>query len=393
MEQFRQMTNDCVRIGIEYEQATSKTPSMKKLSMLAYGDLRKRYSCHSGFALCAISKASGILSARRKSIRRGVPTRTPYLSKPMLVSCYGFKIGSGNLVIHLDANTAQTIPLNSHTRTIISDSSVTVRAFTVALDSVSLCISKDTRQLDEAEICGTIGVDRNLRILAVGNSRKVTLFDMTRIVDVAQNTRSIIKSFKRPDRRVGAQIAEKYGKRRTRRTRQLLNRVSKRIVSEARTTNSAIVFEDLRGIRKLYRKGNGQAKSFRAVMNSWPFGEFKRQVEYKAAWTGVSVITLTKSETNGTTMDCPRCGERLQVPLRGDAEHNRQLWCYACERWMDRDVIAVLNISRRGRLRFDRSQAKEGEAAEAMKGNAEHEEKPLILRVDASKLHLQTRMQ
>jgi transposase len=28
-------------------------------------------------------------------------------------------------------------------------------------------------------------------------------------------------------------------------------------------------------------------------MNSWPFGEFKRQVEYKAAWEGVPVITLT----------------------------------------------------------------------------------------------------
>jgi hypothetical protein len=52
---------------------------------------------------------------------------------------------------------------------------------------------------------------------------------------------------------------------------------------------------------------------------------------------------------------------------------------------MDRDVVAVLNISRRGRLRFDRSR-KEGGAGEAVTGNAEHEGEPLILRVDASKL-------
>jgi hypothetical protein len=49
-------------------------------------------------------------------------------------------------------------------------------------------------------------------------------------------------------------------------------------------------------------------------------------------------------------------------------------------------VVAVLNISRRGWLRFDHSSRKEGEAKEAVKGNAEHDGEPLILRVDASKL-------
>ncbi|MDA4131776.1 MAG: zinc ribbon domain-containing protein, partial [Thaumarchaeota archaeon] len=138
------------------------------------------------------------------------------------------------------------------------------------------------------------------------------------------------------------------------------------------------------------RKGNGQTRSFRARMNSWPFHEIKRQIEYKAAWEGVPVIALTKGETKGTTMDCPRCGERLQVPVRGDSEHYRQLWCEVCKKWRNRDLVAVLNISRRGRLRFDRS-SKEGEAGEAVKGNAEHEGEPPILRVDASKLRHVTR--
>ena len=120
-------------------------------------------------------------------------------------------------------------------------------------------------------------------------------------------------------------------------------------------------------------------------MNSWPFHEVKRQVEYKAAWEGVPVITLSRKDTRGTTMDCARCGERLQSPVRGDAEHHRQLWCKNCGRWMDRDLVAVLNISRRGRVRFARSTT-EGGAGETVKGNAEHDGEPLILRVDASKL-------
>jgi len=205
------------------------------------------------------------------------------------------------------------------------------------------------------------------------------------VVDVAGNTRSIVRSFRRSDARIRERIASKYGRRLSERTRQILNRVSKDIVMEAKSKKEAIVFEEITGIRKLYRRGNGQGRAYRGRMNSWPFYEVKRQIQYKAAWEGMPVICLTRGETKGTTMDCPRCGERLQVPVRGDEEHRRQLWCDGCERWRDRDLCAVLNISRRGWLRFDHSQRKEGEAGEAVKGNLGHEGEPAILRVDASK--------
>jgi putative transposase len=220
----------------------------------------------------------------------------------------------------------------------------------------------------------------------VGNEEKVTYFDMTKAVKIADNTRDVVRSFKRDDVRVQQSISSKYGKRRSERVKQIIHGVTKLIVKGAKANGQAIVFEDIRGIRNLYRKGNGQGRSFRARMNSWPFHEVKRQVEYKAAWEGVPVITLSRKDTRGTTMDCARCGERLQSPVRGDLGHSRQLWCDRCGRWMDRDLVAVLNISRRGRVRFARSST-EGGAGEAVKGNAEHDGEPLILRVDASKLH------
>src|SRR2546428_13836593 len=52
----------------------------------------------------------------------------------------------------------------------------------------------------------------------------------------------------------------------------------------------------------------------------------------------------------GTSSTCPKCGERLQ----SDKNHGRELWCRICKSWMDRDMVAVVNLSRRGRLRFDR---------------------------------------
>jgi putative transposase len=210
---------------------------------------------------------------------------------------------------------------------------------------------------------------------------------MSKTVEITQNTKSIIRSFKRPDVRIREKLAAKYGRRRSNRTKYLLHCVSKRIVQQAKTHNQVIVFEEISGLRGLYRKGSGHGRAFRAMMNSFPFYEIKRQTEYKGAWEKVPIITLTKGETMGTTMDCPRCGERLQLPIRGDHEHYRLLWCEVCKGWRDRDLVAVLNISRRGWLRFDHSK---GEADEAVKRNPRMESsswpEPVILRVDVSKL-------
>ena len=355
---------------------------MKKLSILCYGELKK-YRVYSPYRLTAISKAAGILSARKKSIKRGYHTRRPYVSKSLLVSCYSVKVQDKRLRVQLGGRRFEYIPLNNHTLQILSEPDLRVNAFTLTNNYVSISISKEVDAMSES-VTNAIGIDRNLRNLAVGNDEKITFYDMRKAVEIAENTVHVVGSFKRNDTRIRKIISSKYGRRRSERVRQIIHRVTKRVVQEAKANRQAIVFEDIGGINKLYRKGNGRGRRFRGMMNSWSFNEVKRQVEYTAAWEGVPVLTLSKRETNGTTMDCPRCGERLQVPVRGDLEHERQLWCEKCEKWMDRDVVAVLNISRRGRVRFARSLS-EGEAAEAVKGNAEHEGEPLILRVDASK--------
>ncbi len=393
MESFRLMTNDAIRDGLELEKKNlGRSPSLKRLSNLCYGSLRKRYAGYSPYILCAISKAAGILAARNKSIKRGFSPKRPYVRKPVLVSCYGFKIENGELVVHLDSAIMESIPLNPHTKSLLSNPELRVRSFTLTLESLSICVSKDVGVMDGSQLSGTVGVDRNLRNLTVGNIKSVTQYDMTKLVRICESSRNIVRSFKRDDDRIRTKLAAKYGKRQKDRTRQFIHLISKKVVSGAKLNAKAIIFEEIKGIRKLYRKGNGQGASSRSRMNSWPFHEIKRQIEYKAAWEGVPVITLTRGETSGTTMDCPRCGERLQVPIRGDTGHYRQLWCDVCKRWRDRDLVAVLNISRRGWLRFDHS-PKEGGAAEAMKRNPDVDAEPVILRVDASNLSLAREIQ
>ena len=116
--------------------------------------------------------------------------------------------------------------------------------------------------------------------------------------------------------------------------------------------------------------------------NNWPYNEIKRQTEYKAQWRGVPVIHLTKSETRGTSSNCYICGELLQ----SSRDKKRQLWCKKCERWFDRDLVAIMNISHRGWVRFAQSQHK-GIGDEAVVSERERrDEEPLIRIVDPMKL-------
>jgi putative transposase len=370
MEAFRSMVNDCIKIGLE----TGAT-SLKRLSCLSYRNLGAKYeSIPSHYRLTAISKAAGILAARKKSLRRGFKTKSPYLRKALLVSCYSFKIQDTSLAFSISKRKRMNLPLARHTLEAIKD--LEVRSFTITSTTLSLSIRTNVESYTPKSFAG---VDRNASNVTYGNDKQVLQFDLAKVEKIARTTKEIVSSFKRNDVRVRKSIASKYGARRKERVKQILHLVSKKIVQDAKLNQSAIVFEDVSGIRNLYKRGNFQAKNFRGRMNSVPWYEIKRQVEYKAAWEGVPVIQLSKSETRGTSKLCPACGERLQE----DRDHERQLWCVKCKKWSDRDVVAVMNISYRGWLRFSQSK---GEAFEAMVQERGGSMVPLLLKVDASKL-------
>ena len=81
-------------------------------------------------------------------------------------------------------------------------------------------------------------------------------------------------------------LLNKYGRRERNRTSQKTHVVSKTIVRHAKEYRLGIAMENLKGIRKLYRKENGQGKFFHGRMNTWQFYEVQRQVEYKASVGG-----------------------------------------------------------------------------------------------------------
>ncbi|MBI5377174.1 MAG: IS200/IS605 family element transposase accessory protein TnpB [Thaumarchaeota archaeon] len=246
------------------------------------------------------------------------------------------------------------------------------RSFTITPVSLSISVRKEVEEIIPENV---IGIDRNLRNITISTQSGPVMYKTGKLLSIKENTMHVIAAFRRNDRRVKKMFYSQKKNRRSRRVQQFLHKISKDIVSRAKESRSMVVLEDIKGIRKLYRKGNWQGRKFRRRLNSWSFCEVQRQIQYKAAWEGIPVQFVDPKHTSQL---CPVCGDRIQE----DRLHRRKLWCSNCKRVMDRDVVAALNISYKGWSRFCHPR---GLSVEAMKRNVDNL-KPLILRVDGSKL-------
>src|SRR6266702_8269212 len=206
LDLFRRMVNDSLRIGL-----LNNASSLRRLSLLSYNQLAHCDS-PSCYKLCAISRAAGILAARKKSHRRGFTARTPYAVKQQLVSCYGFKTKNGGLEIPVSRGKRLSIPLTKHTLDVISQPGIKVRSFTLTRNRLSLCIAREASTI---ECASTVGVDRKLRNLTVGNDQETHHYDLSKTVRIAKTTVRVVVSFRRDDDRIRTGIASKYGQRRT----------------------------------------------------------------------------------------------------------------------------------------------------------------------------------
>ena len=358
LDEFRCMVNVCIAIGIEENVSSLKTLSLRSYHRLSRDNL-------SYYRLCAISAATGILRNYRKAKRKNPRTRVPYAKKLMLTTCYGFEITDDLLRLPVKPRKYVYLKLNNHTLRVLSG--LNVRSVTVTPASVSIAYSIGTAEIRPE---GYVGVDRNLdNVTTASTDGTVKTFDLSKATGIKSTYRFVKGRLKRNDTRIRARVFSKYGEKQRNRVQPLLHNVSKRIVEDAKTRQHGIVMERLTGIRRLYRRGNRQSRSYRARMNSWSFGELQRQIEYKARWEGVKVIYVPARDTSKR---CSICGYKTLESTQ------RRLWCPHCGAILDRDENAARNIAAGG-LRFSPN----GPPGEAVKGNPTT---TVILRVDGGKL-------
>lgn len=363
LERFRLMVNECIRIALE-----DNLTSLKALSLKAYGQLGG-YDVLSYYKLCAISAATGILRNYRKASRKGRTSVIPYARKAILITCYGVKIEDRQLVLPTQFKQHTCIPLNPHTLEALSGCDL--RSVTLTPGKLTISFRRDVEQLRPL---GFIGVDRNLNNVAVAASGGgVIRYDLSTATLCKSIYRQVKSHLRRNDNRIRRQLYQKYGWKERCKVSQTLHRVSKAIITDAKTKHYGIVMERLTGLRSLYRRGNGHCNTYRARLNSWSFAELQRQIDYKARWEGLPVVYV---EPHGTSAKCSICGHMLKP------EKNRMLKCPSCGLKIDRDVNAARNIVARG-LRF-------GPDGWAVEGMVEKPSQEVALKLDAHQSSHQT---
>jgi len=345
--------NHSIQVGLK-ENVTS----LKSLSLKSYRQLSS-YDAPSYYKLCAISKAVGILKNYRKAKRKNLKVQTPCARKLMLTTCYGFKIENGKLRIPIKPHVYEYIPLNRHTQKVLSEPSLTVGSITLTDSTISISFSKETAEIEPA---GLMGVDRNLDNLTTCDDKGcIEQFDLSKTTKIKQTYRNIKSHFKRNDVRVRRRIFRKYGVKQKNKVSQILHNVSKKVVNKALENKQAIVMENIKEIRKLYRRGNGQGSFYRGIFNSWSFRELQRQIEYKAKWEGLPVFYVP---ARNTSKKCSICGSTMKP------EENRSLRC-PTHGIVDRDVNASQNIMKLGMRFVPVTLLSEGMVAEPQRQSAD----------------------
>src|SRR2546427_12364847 len=159
-----------------------------------------------------------------------------------------------------------------------------LRSATLTASRVCIAFSKE---ISTIKFKGMLGIDRNLNnVTAIDSFSNIIIDDLSKVTLIKSESRRTISRFKRNDSRIRREIASKYGRIQSNRTQWLLHQTSKKIIEHAKTNHLIVVLENIKHIRRLYHRGNGQGRYYRGRLNSWSFLEIERQISYKASWDG-----------------------------------------------------------------------------------------------------------
>ncbi len=328
MEEFRHMVNEAIRIGIE-KNITSKLRLRNELY------LKFKNEFHTCYISMAVFKAHALLKSYRKSFKKNSNTKKPYVQKKFfVVNSFVYRILDGDMRIPTRPREFVKISLNKYTLNILSEPNLKFGNATISSDTISISFSKD---IDQKKPHGYMGIDTNLaNATSIDERGKTTVVDMSSIISRKIKYRDIISHFTRHDVRIQKRLKSKYGQKQKNYEDTYLHQKSKEIIS----MEKQIFVENLKGMRNLYKRGNGQGVRFRFKMNSWTRFKWQKMLDYKSQWqNGFPVIFVNPS---GTSSKCSICEAKMIL------EENRMLYCSRCGLHIDRDVNAARNILARG---------------------------------------------
>ena len=334
LQDFRLAVNEAIRAGLQ-SRATSKFA----LAKLAYKGFRQEHPrMYSQHLVSAFEVAASALKNYRRRIRHGTTTRVPYVKRLMMkAENQAYKLdrekGLIDLPITAGCHVFLKLIVSQYHRRYLEDLSLFLGSLTLLPDRVVIAFRKQPpRSLVPNAILSLDTNERSLDGVFVESSSAtpvmVSFPDVAIIQQIHHDRRRRLQKKKANDRRTSRRLCRKEGRREHDRVQYRLHHVADSILSFAEARRSAIVLEDLKGIK--YKKN----KDLNRRLSMWPRRKLHQLIEYKAEWIGIPVV---KVDPRYSSRKCPACG-RIQDSRMG-AE-------FACEcGWhLDRHINASINL-------------------------------------------------
>jgi putative transposase len=334
LEDFRLAVNNAVRAGLQ-----ARVTSRNALVKIAYKDFRREHPrMYSQHLVSAFEVAGGILKNYRKRIRKGVTGRIPFVKRLMMkAENQAYKLDRKSGVIDLPIRAGCHVDLrlivSQYHRKYLDDMALSLGSLTILPNRVIVAFRKNAPKPFVPET--VLSLDTNERSLDgvfiegdVAKAIKAEFPDIAIIQQRHHDRRKRLQKEKAHDRRTSRNLCRREGAREHHRIDYRLHQVANSVLRFAEERKSAIVLENLKGMRPR------MSKELNRRLSMWPRRKLHQIIEYKAQWRGIPVF---KVDPRNSSRTCPTCG-RIQDSRMG-AE-------FACEcGWhLDRHINASINL-------------------------------------------------
>jgi len=341
LQDFRLAVNKAVRAGLE-----AHVSSRNGFNKLLYKTFREEHpGMYAQHLVSSFEVAAGILKNYRKRLRRGTCCGTPFVKRLMMKAenqAYRLDCARGTIDLPIRARCHVKLGLvvSQYHRRYLNDETLSLGSLTVLPDRVIVAFRKEAPKPNT--VSSVLSLDTNERSLdgifveggQKGDGRSVQVEVAFPEVAVIQQRhherRRRLQKKKAHDRRSARALCRREGAREHHRIDYRLHHVANAVLEFAEDHKSAIVLEDLRGIRPK------KSKDLNRRLSLWPRRKLHQIIEYKAAWKGIPVI---KVDPRYSSRKCPICG-RIPDSRMGTRTE------FACEcGWhLDRHVNASMNL-------------------------------------------------
>jgi len=333
-EDFRLAVNNAIRAGLQ-----ARVTSRNALVKIAYKDFREQHPrMYAKHLVSAFEVACGILKNHRKRFRKGFTMRIPFVKRLMMKAdnqAYKLDRKSGviDLPIRAGCHVELRLIVSQYHRKYLDDTALTLGSLTVLPDRVVVAFRKAAP--GHYTPASVLSLDTNERSLDgvfvegdVAKAIKAEFPDIAIIQQRHHDRRSKLQKKKTHDRRTSKNLCRKEGTREHHRIDYRLHQVANSVLKFAEERRSAIVLEDLKGMRPK------RSKELNRRLSMWPRRKLHQIIEYKAQWKGIPVV---KVDPRNSSRTCPICG-RIQ-----DSRMGAEFEC-ECGWHMDRHINASINL-------------------------------------------------